>query len=81
MNIFVTDDCPIKSAHNLCDQHVRSKMQIEGAIMLAHCFTQELLDHPSHQEHQQVEQGDEVKVTSIILALFGVARQKIILSG
>ena len=47
MNIFVTDDCPIKSAHNLCDQHVRSKMQIEGAIMLAHCFTQELLDHPS----------------------------------
>ena len=47
MNIFVTDDDPIVSAHNLCDQHVRSKMQIEGAIMLAHAFPQDVLDHPS----------------------------------
>ena len=47
MNIFVTDNDPIKAAHNLCDQHVRSKMQIEGAIMLAHAFPQEVLDHPS----------------------------------
>ena len=47
MNIFVTDDDPIVSTHNLCDQHVRSKMQIEGAIMLAHAFPQEVLDHPS----------------------------------
>ena len=47
MNIFVTDDDPIQSTHNLCDQHVRSKMQIEGAIMLAHAFPQEVLDHPS----------------------------------
>ena len=47
MNIFVTDDDPIVSTYNLCDQHVRSKMQIEGAIMLAHAFPQEVLDHPS----------------------------------
>lgn len=47
MNIFVTDDDPIQSARNLCDKHVRSKMQIEGAIMLAHAFPQEVLDHPS----------------------------------
>ena len=47
MNIFVTDDDPIQAAHELCDKHVRSKMQIEGAIMLAHAFPQELLDHPS----------------------------------
>ena len=46
MNIFVTDEDPIKSTHNLCDQHVRSKMQIEGAIMLAHAFDQETLNHP-----------------------------------
>ena len=44
MNIFVTDDDPIQSTHNLCDQHVRSKMQIEGAIMLAHAFPQEVLN-------------------------------------
>lgn len=47
MNIFVTDESPIIAAKNLCDQHVRSKMQIEGAIMLAHAFPQEVLDHPS----------------------------------
>ena len=47
MNIFVTDDDPIQAARELCDKHVRSKMQIEGAIMLAHAFPQELLDHPS----------------------------------
>jgi len=47
MNIFVTDDDPIQAAHELCDKHVRSKMQIEGAIMLAHAFPQEVLDHPS----------------------------------
>mgnify|MGYP003110624218 CR=1 FL=1 len=46
MNIFVTDDDPIQSARELCDKHVRSKMQIEGAIMLAHAFPQEVLDHP-----------------------------------
>ena len=47
MNIFVTDHDPAYSTINLCDQHVRSKMQIEGAIMLAHAFPQEVLDHPS----------------------------------
>jgi hypothetical protein len=47
MNIFVTDDDPIIAAHNLCDQHVKSKMQIEGAIMLAHAFDQETLNHES----------------------------------
>jgi len=45
MNIFVTDPSPYVSAQELCDQHVRSKMQIESAIMLQHCFTQEVLEH------------------------------------
>jgi hypothetical protein len=47
MNIFVTDDCPIQAARNLCDKHVRAKMQVEGSIMLAHAFPQEILNHPS----------------------------------
>jgi len=47
MNIFVTNDDPVLAARDLCDQHVRSKMQIEGAIMLAHAFSQDLLNHPS----------------------------------
>ena len=47
MNIFCTNDDPIKACHDLCDQHVRSKMQIEGAIMLAHAFDQETLNHSS----------------------------------
>ena len=45
MNIFCTDNDPIIAAKELCDQHVRSKMQIEGAIMLAHAFPQEVLNH------------------------------------
>ena len=47
MNIFVTDNDPIIAAQNLCNEHVKSKMQIEGAIMLAHAFSQEILNHPS----------------------------------
>jgi hypothetical protein len=47
MNIFVTNEDPVLAAQDLCDKHVRSKMQIEGAIMLAHAFPQEILDHPS----------------------------------
>lgn len=47
MNIFVTNENPIIAAQELCDKHVRSKMQIEGAIMLAHAFPQDVLDHPS----------------------------------
>lgn len=38
MNIFVTNANPIASAQELCDAHVRSKMIIESAIMLQHCF-------------------------------------------
>ena len=45
MNIFCTDNDPDIAAFDLCDQHVRSKMQIEGAIMLAHAFDQEVLNH------------------------------------
>lgn len=45
MNIFVTDTDPIVAAQNLCDKHVRSKMQIEGAIMLSNAFTQEMLNN------------------------------------
>ena len=47
MNIFVTDHDPIVAARNLCDQHVRAKMQVEGAIMLAHAFPQEILNESS----------------------------------
>lgn len=47
MNIFCTNEDPVLAARDLCDKHCRSKMIIEGAIMLAHCFPQELLDHPS----------------------------------
>lgn len=46
MNIFVTNEDPVLAARDLCDKHVRSKMQIEGAIMLAHAFPQEVLNHP-----------------------------------
>jgi len=47
MNIFITNEDPVLAARDLCDKHVRSKMQIEGAIMLAHAFPQEVLDHSS----------------------------------
>jgi hypothetical protein len=47
MNIFVTNEDPVLAARDLCDKHCRSKMQIESAIMLAHAFNQEVLNHPS----------------------------------
>lgn len=47
MNIFITNEDPVLAARDLCDEHVKSKMQIEGAIMLAHGFSQELLNHHS----------------------------------
>lgn len=43
MNIFCTNPCPIISAQELCDQHCRSKMQIESAILLQHCFSNKTL--------------------------------------
>ena len=43
MNIFCTNSDPVISAQELCDQHCRSKMQIESAILLQHCFTNETL--------------------------------------
>jgi len=43
VNIFVTSEDPIIAAQELCDKHVRSKMQIESAIMLQNCFTNEQL--------------------------------------
>ena len=46
MNIFVTSEDPIVAAQELCDKHVRSKMQIESAIMLQNCFTNEQLQSP-----------------------------------
>ena len=47
MNIFVTNIDPIVAARELCDQHCRSKMQIESAILLQHCFdNQTLLSAP-----------------------------------
>ena len=44
MNIFCTDSDPIISAQDLCDQHCRSKMQIESAILLQHCFSNKILE-------------------------------------
>ena len=44
MNIFVTNPDPIIAAQELCDQHCRSKMQIESAIMLQHCFNNKVLE-------------------------------------
>ena len=47
MNIFATNEDPIVAAQELCDQHCRSKMQIESAILLQHCFdNQTLLSAP-----------------------------------
>jgi hypothetical protein len=43
VNIFVTNEDPVIAAQELCDKHVRSKMQIESAIMLQNCFTNEQL--------------------------------------
>lgn len=45
MNIFVTHADPIEAARELCDQHVRAKMQVESCIMLQHCFTNAVLQH------------------------------------
>ena len=47
MNIFVTDEDPVVSAINLCDQHARSKMIIESCIMLQNAFSQDSLSHDS----------------------------------
>jgi len=47
MNIFVTNSDPVVAARELCDQHCRSKMMIESAIMLQNCFTNEQLEHES----------------------------------
>ena len=44
MNIFATNQDPIIAARELCDQHVRSKMMIESAIMLQHCFENVILE-------------------------------------
>jgi hypothetical protein len=46
VNIFVTNEDPVIAAQELCDKHVRSKMQIESAIMLQNCFTNEQLQDP-----------------------------------
>lgn len=43
MNIFVTNESPIISARDLCDEHVKSKMIVESGIMLAHCFSPDIL--------------------------------------
>jgi len=44
VNIFVTHPDPVIAAQELCDQHCRSKMQIESAIMLQHCFDNKTLE-------------------------------------
>lgn len=43
MNIFATNIDPIVAAKELCDQHVRAKMPVEGCIMLQHCFDNKTL--------------------------------------
>lgn len=58
MNIFCTNDCPIISAQELCDQHCRSKMQIESAILLQHCFSNDvLLSAPPTKKGQPRKSG------------------------
>jgi hypothetical protein len=42
MNIFMTDECPVKSAVNLCDKHV-NKMLLESTQMLS--TAHRILDH------------------------------------
>ena len=81
MNIFVTDEDPIVAAENLCDQHVRSKMQIEGAIMLAHAFPQDVLDHPSTPRTKSGRARRRGKGYLSINALFGLERREITLCG
>lgn len=48
MNIFVTNNDPIIASQELCDQHCRSKMQIESAILLQHCFDNQTLLQAPH---------------------------------
>jgi len=58
VNIFATNIDPVVSAQELCDQHCRSKMQIESAILLQHCFTnQELLSAPPTKKGQPRKSG------------------------
>lgn len=47
MNIFCVDNDPVLSAKDLPDQYIKSKMIIESAIMLQHCFDNDVLkeDH------------------------------------
>ena len=58
MNIFVTNEDPVQSAIELCDQHCRSKMQIESAILLQHCFDNKtLLDAPPTKKGEARKSG------------------------
>ena len=55
MNIFYTDECPIKSAQNQCDKHV-VKMILESAQMLCsvhHRYNSKVkhLYKPTHTKH------------------------------
>jgi hypothetical protein len=43
MNIFCIHEEAAKSAYELPDQYIKSKMIIESAIMLQHCFSNETL--------------------------------------
>lgn len=45
MNIFALYPCPWKSAEHMCDQHVRSKMIVESAQMLANCYSPNQLEN------------------------------------
>ena len=69
MNIFCTNDDPILSANDLCDQHVRSKMQIEGAIMLAHAFDQEVIEWCGANVHNTSISSDKKGKTPFAIAI------------
>lgn len=43
MNIFCLHSDPITAATYMCDNHIKSKMIVESAQMLANCFTPEQL--------------------------------------
>jgi hypothetical protein len=55
MNIFYTDECPVRSAQNQCDKHV-VKMILESAQMLCsvhHRYNSKVknLYKPTHTKH------------------------------
>jgi len=43
MNIFCLDNDPTIAAEMMCDEHIKSKMIVESAQMIANCFSLDML--------------------------------------